>query len=101
MKHLITINVGVSETRDITPQDVKLALEHCTEVFGAGTVIPTQGAWTDSGLLYLDAGLQISVVYSGLAPRNKGLQLAARLKVAFKQICVLLTVQKLDYSEFI
>lgn len=101
MKHLITINVGVSETRDVTPADVKLTLEHCVEVFGAGTVIPTQGAWQDDGLLYLDAGLQVSIVYGGLDPREKALQLAARLKSAFKQICVLLSIQKLDYSEFI
>ena len=101
MKHLILINVGVSERRDITPQDIKLALEHCTEVFGAGTVVPTHGAWTDDGLLYLDAGLQVSVVYGGLDSRTKALELAARLKTAFKQICVLLSIQKLDYSEFI
>jgi len=101
MKHLIVINVGVSETRDIQAQDIKLALEHCVEVFGAGTVVPTQGAWSEDGILYLDAGLQVSIVYGGLTPREKALQLAARLKDAFKQICVLLSIQKLDYSEFI
>ena len=95
MKHLLTWYV-------ITSEDAQLALEHCAALFDTGTVVQSRGAWKDNtGQLYLECGLVVSVVYGGLNPRSYARELAKRLKEQFGQKCVLATVQKLQHADFI